>query len=119
MQRASDILTVRKPGRLARIAAPVRANLPDRVWAVLLTVLGVAVLAVAGVIIVELWRLSSGVLARTGLVSFVLESEWDVVRDLYSALPFIYTLENRTRPGGWWMPRWRIIRRATTCTPTR
>ena len=90
MQRASDILTVRKPGRLARIAAPVRANLPDRVWAVLLTVLGLAVLAVAGVIIVELWRLSSGVLARTGLFSFVLESEWDVVRDLYGALPFIY-----------------------------
>ena len=90
MQRASDILTVRKPGRLARIAAPVRANLPDRVWAVLLTVLGVAVLAVAGVIIVELWRLSSGVLARTGLISFVLESEWDVVRDLYGALPFVY-----------------------------
>ena len=90
MQRASDILTVRKPGRLARIAAPVRANLPDRVWAVLLTVLGLAVLAVAGVIIIELWRLSSGVLARTGLFSFVLESEWDVVRDLYGALPFIY-----------------------------
>ena len=87
MQRASDILTVRKPGRLARIAAPVRANLPDRVWAVLLTVLGLAVLAVAGVIIIELWRLSSGVLARTGLFSFVLESEWDVVRDLYGALP--------------------------------
>jgi len=90
LQRASDILTVRKPGRLARIAAPVRANLPDRVWAVLLTVLGLAVLAVAGVIIIELWRLSSGVLARTGLFSFVLESEWDVVRDLYGALPFIY-----------------------------
>ena len=90
MQRASDILTVRKPGRLARIAAPVRANLPDRVWAVLLTVLGLAVLAVASVIIIELWRLSSGVLARTGLFSFVLESEWDVVRDLYGALPFIY-----------------------------
>ena len=90
MQRASDILTVRKPGRLARIAAPVRANLPDRVWAVLLTVLGLAVLAVAGVIIIELWRLSSGVLARTGLFSFVLESEWDVVRDLYGALAFIY-----------------------------
>jgi len=90
LQRASDILTVGKPGRLARIAAPVRANLPDRVWAVLLTVLGLAVLAVAGVIIVELWRLSSGVLARTGLFSFVLESEWDVVRDLYGALPFIY-----------------------------
>ncbi|TMB00342.1 MAG: phosphate ABC transporter permease subunit PstC, partial [Deltaproteobacteria bacterium] len=72
------------------MAAPVRANLPDRVWAVLLTVLGLAVLAVAGVIIIELWRLSSGVLARTGLFSFVLESELGVVRDLYGALPFIY-----------------------------
>jgi len=90
LQRASDILTVRKPGRLSRIAAPVRGNLPDRAWAALLTVLGLAVLAVAAVIVVELWRLSSAVLAKTGLFSFVFASHWDVVRDLYGALPFIY-----------------------------
>ena len=90
MQRASDILTVRKPGRLSRIAAPVRANMPDKLWAAVLTVLGMTVFAVAAVIIVELWRLSSGVLARTGVLSFVVGSDWDVVRDLYGALPFIY-----------------------------
>jgi phosphate transport system permease protein len=90
LQRASDILTVRKPGRLSRLAAPVRENLPDKLWVGLLTVLGLAVLVVAAVIIVELWRLSSGVLARTGLLSFVVGWEWDVVRDLYGALPFVY-----------------------------
>jgi phosphate transport system permease protein len=90
LQRASDILTVRKPGRLSRIAAPVRANMPDKAWAAVLTVLGMTVFAVAAVIIVELWRLSSGLLARTGVLSFVVSSDWDVVRDLYGALPFIY-----------------------------
>jgi phosphate transport system permease protein len=90
LQRASDILTVRKPGRLSRIAAPVRGNLPDRAWAAVLAVLGLAVFVVAAVIVVELWRLSSGVVARTGLISFVTRSEWDVVRDVYGALPFIY-----------------------------
>ena len=90
MQRASDILTVRKPGRLSRIAGPLRENVPDRLWAGVLGVLGLAVFAVAAVIVVELWRLSSSVLGKTGLLSFVFGSEWDVVRDAYGALPFIY-----------------------------
>ena len=90
MQPASDILSVRKPGRLSRIAAPLRANVPDRLWAGVLSVLGLAVFAVAAVIVVELWRLSSSVLGKTGLLSFVFGSEWDVVRDAYGALPFIY-----------------------------
>jgi phosphate transport system permease protein len=90
LQRASDILTARKPGRLSRIAAPVRRNVPDRLWAAALTVLGGAVFAVAAVIVVELWRLSSGLRRHSGLLSFIFTSQWDVVRDVYGALPFIY-----------------------------
>jgi len=90
LQRASEILAVRKPGRLSRMAAPARGNLPDSVWAALLTVLGLAVFAVAAVIVVELWRLSAPVLARTSLFSFISSSRWDVVRDVYGALPYIY-----------------------------
>ena len=90
MQRASDIVVARKPGRLSRVVAPARVNVPDRAWVFVLTVLGAAVFAVAAVIVVQLWRLSGSVLGRTGLLSFVFESQWDVVRDAYGALPFIY-----------------------------
>jgi phosphate transport system permease protein len=90
LQRASDIVVARKPGRLSRVVAPARVNVPDRAWVFVLTVLGAAVFAVAAVIVVQLWRLSGSVLGRTGLLSFVFESQWDVVRDAYGALPFIY-----------------------------
>ena len=53
-------------------------------------VLGAAVFAVALVIVFALCKLSSGVLAHTGLFSFVFNTQWDVVRDVYGALPFIY-----------------------------
>src|SRR5205814_5049058 len=35
-------------------------------------------------------KLSAGVLKQTGIVAFVTNSRWDVVRDVYGALPFIY-----------------------------
>jgi phosphate transport system permease protein len=90
LQRASDILAIRKPGRLSPTAAPTRGNVPDRLWAALLTALGLAVFAVAAIIVVELSRLSAPLLARTSLVSFVSSSRWDVVRDVYGALPYVY-----------------------------
>ena len=90
MQRASDILTARRPARLSRIAAPAHLNVPDRAWALALTALGAAVFCVAAIIVFELGRLSAPVRDRTGLLSFVFDSQWDVVRDAYGALPFIY-----------------------------
>jgi phosphate transport system permease protein len=65
-------------------------NVPDRAWALVLTALGAAVFCVAAIIVFELWRLSAPVRDRTGLLSFVFDSQWDVVRDAYGALPFIY-----------------------------
>lgn len=53
-------------------------------------VLGGTVFAVALIIVSTLWRLSAGVLKHTGIVSFITNSKWDVVRDVYGALPFIY-----------------------------
>jgi phosphate transport system permease protein len=90
LQPASETLVARRPGRLARIAEPARTNLPDRAWVAVLVVLGATVLAVALVIVFALSRLSAGVLKQTGVVAFVTNSRWDVVRDVYGALPFIY-----------------------------
>src|SRR4051812_20808263 len=70
--------------------APARANLPDRTWGAVLTVLGLAVLVVASLIIAELARIGGPALAQTGVWAFVKNSAWDVTRDVYGALPFIY-----------------------------
>jgi phosphate transport system permease protein len=90
LQPASETLVARRPGRLSRIVEPARTNLPDRAWATVLVVLGATVFVVALVIVVALSRLSAPVLKQTGIVAFVTNSRWDVVRDVYGALPFIY-----------------------------
>src|SRR5207302_456101 len=73
-----------------RIAEPARKNLPDRAWAGVLVVLGATVFVIAVVIVYALWKLSAVVLKHTGIVAFITNSRWDVVRDVYGALPFIY-----------------------------
>ena len=67
-----------------------RYNFPDRAWGASLGVLGAAVLVIAALIVAELWRLAKPLLATTGLVRFVTASQWDVVRESYGALPYIY-----------------------------
>ncbi len=67
-----------------------RTNLPDRAWAVSLTVFGAAVLVVAGVIVGALWFVAAPAVKTLGLWNFVGSRQWDVTRDLYGALPFIY-----------------------------
>ena len=87
MQRASD----QRPAVLPdAVHLQGRVNLPDRAWAVALTALGATVLLVAAVIVAELLRIGGPTLAQTGLVAFVKNSVWDVTRDLFGALPFIY-----------------------------
>src|SRR2546428_9868082 len=70
--------------------AAARVNLPDRAWMGTLAVLGGTVLVVAAVIVYELWLLSAGTLKHTGVFSFITGMRWDVVRDAYGALPFVY-----------------------------
>ena len=90
MQTASEIVTtVREPER-APESAPARSNLPDRAWAAVLGVLGLAVLVVAAVIVAELVRIGWPAVAHTGVVKFITTSVWDVTRDVFGALPFIY-----------------------------
>ena len=79
---------VSAPPRL--VAGRRRVNLPDRAWAVVLTVLGLAVLGVAGLIVAELIRIGAPALRHTGVVAFVTTSVWDVTRDIFGAAPFIY-----------------------------
>ncbi len=67
-----------------------RANLPDRAFGTTLVVLGGAVFVVAGVIVLELAKVSGPAVAKMGLLEFARRSDWDPVRDLYGAWPFIY-----------------------------
>jgi phosphate transport system permease protein len=85
--KASDIVSA--PPRLQE-AQPRRVNVPDRAWGIGLTILGLAVLAVAAIIIAELLRIGGPALRHTGLVAFVTTSVWDVTRDIFGAAPFIY-----------------------------
>jgi phosphate transport system permease protein len=67
-----------------------RVNLPDRAWGFVLGVLGAAVFLVGALIAVQLTDLSMPLLRHTGFLKFVSSSDWDVVRDAFGALPFIY-----------------------------
>jgi phosphate transport system permease protein len=90
LQTASEIVTAaREPERVPE-NAPARANIPDRVWFGSLLLLGCAVLAVAAIIVAELVRIGGPAISHTGIVAFVRNSVWDVTRDVFGALPFIY-----------------------------
>jgi phosphate transport system permease protein len=88
LQPASDIVAVGQAG--AEESAPAESNLPDRAWALVLTVLGIGVLMTAAVIIAELSRIGMPAMVHTGLRKFVTESTWDATRDLFGATPYIY-----------------------------
>jgi phosphate transport system permease protein len=80
---------LREPERAPATAAA-RANLPDRAWAVLLTVLGLGVLLVAALIVAELSRIGAPALGQVGVKDFVTRTTWDPTRDLFGAAPYIY-----------------------------
>ena len=90
MQTASEIVTAAREPERAPESAPARVNVPDRVWSGGLLLLGFAVLAVAAVIVAELVRIGGPAISHTGLIAFVRNSTWDVTRDVFGALPFIY-----------------------------
>jgi len=86
---AEAAAAAREPGR-APEAGPGPANVPDRAWAVLLTVLGLGVLLVAALIVFQLWRIAGPAIGHTGLKDFVTGSTWDPTRDVYGAAPYVY-----------------------------
>ncbi|HEU4385719.1 MAG TPA: phosphate ABC transporter permease subunit PstC [Anaeromyxobacteraceae bacterium] len=87
MPPAADRVVASDAGPLARARV---SPLGDRAWAVGLTILGAAVLVIAGLILIELGRESSPAWGRLGLLRFLLSSEWDPVQEKYGALPFVY-----------------------------
>jgi phosphate transport system permease protein len=86
---ASELAATREPERPPD-SAPARENLPDRAWVILITLLGLGVLAVATLIVAELWRIGGPAIGHTGLKDFVTRSTWDPTRDIFGAAPYIY-----------------------------
>jgi phosphate transport system permease protein len=62
----------------------------DRRYAAVLTVLGGAVLLVAGTIVLVSWNLSRPAFRHIGVWKFLSGSDWDPVNDSFGALPFVY-----------------------------
>ncbi len=62
----------------------------DRAWSALLVSFGGAVMAIAGVILLQLEQSSAPAWRRLGLLRFLVSGEWDPVRERFGALPFVY-----------------------------
>ncbi len=72
-------------------ATPARVGpLGDRAWGWTITALGGAILVVAGLVVMELTRVSAPLWASTGIWKFLTSTDWDPVQQKYGALPFIY-----------------------------
>ena len=65
-------------------------QLGDRAWGWVLTLLGGAVLVVAGLMLLELGRVSAPAWKELGVLRFLVSSDWDPVQSRYGALPFVY-----------------------------
>lgn len=68
---------------------PQVVNRGDRLFRGVLRLFGLVVLAMALVILVELWGVARPSVERFGL-QFLLQTDWDPVRERFGALPFIY-----------------------------
>jgi phosphate transport system permease protein len=71
-------------------AAAQRHNPGDQAWATALTLLGGALLLLAGLIVVELERVARPALKDLGLGRFLLSRDWDPVTGSFGALAFVY-----------------------------
>ncbi len=79
-------LTVHRSAPLANASS---GEVPDRVFAVLMTACGLAVLGILGLIVYELVSGSQLSWHKFGF-KFFAASDWDPVNELFGALPFIY-----------------------------
>src|SRR5205823_9262278 len=85
----SEMVAVRGPETRSR-PPRIRGNVPDRIWNAALAVLGAAVLVVGLIIVASLSQEATPSIRALGLFKFIGASDWDPVRDLYGAWPFIY-----------------------------
>jgi phosphate transport system permease protein len=76
----------------AQMAAPRQGtrNVGDRAWTALLYLLGGAVLAVAGTIVLSMYDLARPLGAKIPLGRFLTGTDWDPVAGAFGALPFVY-----------------------------
>ncbi|HVO10453.1 MAG TPA: phosphate ABC transporter permease subunit PstC [Vicinamibacteria bacterium] len=88
MRSSSVLATAPSPStERARVRS---VNLGDRVWAVVTSVFGCSVLAVAGLVLLELATRSGLAWKKLGVVQFLTSSDWDPVAGLFGAWPFVY-----------------------------
>jgi phosphate transport system permease protein len=66
------------------------ARFSDRAWSALLTVLGGAVLVVAGVIVYSLGHVAEPLVGHVSVTHFLFSKVWDPERDQFGALTYIY-----------------------------
>lgn len=71
------------------IHQPRTVNASDRLFRGILILFGILVLAVAFIILTELWSVARPSVVRFGL-GFLAGTEWDPVRERFGALPFVY-----------------------------
>jgi len=84
---ASDTAGLTPPARADRARV---SNLGDRAWGAALVVFGGAVMVIAGLVLLELFRESAPAWRSLGFLRFLVSSEWDPVQERYGALPFVY-----------------------------
>jgi phosphate transport system permease protein len=82
-----DAIAVPAAGALVRARA---SRLGDRVWAAALVAFGGAVLAIAGLILLQLGRESLPAWQRLGVLRLLTSTDWDPVQNRFGALPFVY-----------------------------
>lgn len=67
-----------------------RVNVGDSTFTLVLWCFAAAVLAIAAVIVLSLWRTSRSAVGAVSLFRFITEQNWDPVQESFGALPFIY-----------------------------
>ncbi len=80
----------RSPDQQGEEAAVSGRRLSDRLWGILLTALGGAILLVAGVIVLSLLQVAAPTLHKISIWPFLTSKVWDVEREQFGALTFIY-----------------------------
>ena len=90
MALGSELTMTGAPGQPSEGAAGPGPRWSDRLWGALLTALGGGVLVVASVIVLSLLQVASPTLHKISIWSFLTNKVWDVEREQFGALTFIY-----------------------------
>ena len=82
-------VTSAQPSRAASLVGPSSSEVPDRIFQGVMTLCGLAVLGVLGLIVFELMG-GSGLSWHAFGFKFFAGSDWDPVNEHFGALPFLY-----------------------------